>query len=86
MCYENETKNRIPKICFSNFLQLIFLFFPTHLNCATRSTSKMIKNNNVKGECTVQCTQFEGNLELYVISKVATCKISLTLNYFKDHI
>ncbi len=46
----------------------------------------MIKNNNVKGERTVQCTQFEGNLELYVISKVGTCKISLTLNYFKDHI
>jgi hypothetical protein len=38
------------------------------------------------GECTLQCTQFERNLELHIISKVVTHKISLTLNYFKDHI
>ncbi len=36
------------------------------------------------GECTLQCTQFEWNLE-HIISKV-TCKISFVLNYFKDHI
>jgi hypothetical protein len=34
----------------------------------------------------LQCTQFEANLELHEISKVATHKISLTLNNFKDHI
>jgi hypothetical protein len=28
------------------------------------------------GECTLQCTQFEGNLELHVILKVVTRKIS----------
>jgi hypothetical protein len=39
-----------------------------------------------KGECTLRCTQFEGNLELHIISKVVTHKTSLTLNYFIDHI
>jgi hypothetical protein len=34
----------------------------------------------------LQCTQFELNLELHIVSKVTTCKISLTLNNFKDHI
>jgi hypothetical protein len=38
------------------------------------------------GECTLWCTQFEGNLELHIVSKVATRKTSLILNYFKDHI
>jgi hypothetical protein len=74
------------KFVFQMVSSIDFFFFSTHLNCATKSIAKMIKNNNVKGECTVQCTKFEGNLELYVISKIATCKISLTLNYFKDHI
>jgi len=32
------------------------------------------------------CTQFEANLELHVISKVATRKISLTLNNFKNQL
>jgi len=31
-------------------------------------------------------TQFVANLELHIMSKVATHKISLTLNNFKDHI
>jgi hypothetical protein len=32
------------------------------------------------------CTQLEANLESHIVSKVATCKISLPLNNFKNHI
>jgi hypothetical protein len=37
----------------------------------------------LEGECALQCTQFEGNLELHIASKVATPKISFTLNNFR---
>jgi hypothetical protein len=43
-------------------------------------------NPHLMGECRLQCTQFEGKLELYLVSKVVTCKISFILNYSKDHI
>jgi hypothetical protein len=39
-----------------------------------------------KGECTLWCTQFEGNLGLHIISKEETHKISLILNCFTNHI
>jgi hypothetical protein len=34
----------------------------------------------------LRSTQFMANLELRIVSKVTTHKISLTLNNFKDHI
>jgi len=40
----------------------------------------------VLGVGKLQCTQFEANLELHIVLKAATCKISFTLNNFKDHI
>ncbi len=49
-------------------------------------THDTISWNHDLGECTLQCTEFEGNLELHIVSKVITHKISLALNYFKDHI
>jgi hypothetical protein len=39
-----------------------------------------------KGVGKLWSTQFEANLELHIVSKIATRKISFTLNYFKDHI
>jgi len=50
--------------------------------------TKVVKLSKLatKGECTLWCTQIEGNLGLHIISKVVTHKISLTLNHFIDHI
>jgi hypothetical protein len=39
-----------------------------------------------KGVGKLRSTQFVANLELHILSKVTTHKISPTLNNFKDHI
>ncbi len=38
---------------------------------------------DIEGVGKLRCTQFDTNLELHIISKVVTRKISLTLNNFK---
>jgi hypothetical protein len=39
-------------------------------------------NFNLKRVGKLQSTQFEANLELHIVLKIATCKISITLNNF----
>jgi hypothetical protein len=41
---------------------------------------------HVAGVGKLWSTQFVANLEIHIVSKVTICKISFTLNYFKDHI
>ncbi len=51
-----------------------------------RNLNINIINRKEKGECMLECTQFEKEKKQNIISKVLTHQISFLLNYFKNHI